>query len=86
MFFWIKDVLNEINEVNVFDFLYYINEMIKLIILNVVDMELYNLVKKLQIYSYILYCIKVFKIKCRFGFFKEKCFKIRIFGNINFLE
>lgn len=46
MFFWIKDVLNEINEVNVFDFLYYINEMIKLIILNV-DMELYNLVKKL---------------------------------------
>lgn len=47
MFFWIKDVLNEINEVNVFDFLYYINEMIKLIILNVVDMELYNLVKKL---------------------------------------
>lgn len=47
MFFWIKDVLNEINEVNVFDFLYYINEIIKLIILNVVDMELYNLVKKL---------------------------------------
>lgn len=47
MFFWIKDVLIEINEVNVFDFLYYINEIIKLIILNVVDMELYNLVKKL---------------------------------------
>lgn len=47
MFFWIKDVLNEMNEVNVFDFLYYINEIIKLIILNVVDMELYNLVKKL---------------------------------------
>lgn len=63
------------NEVNVPDLLHYINETIKSTIPNVADMELHNLVKKLQTHSHTTYCTKAFKTKCRFGFPKEKCFK-----------
>lgn len=78
--------MNEINEVNVPDLLHYKNETIKSTIPNVADMELHNLVKKLQTHSHTPYCTKALKTKCRFGFPKEKCFRTRIFGNIIFSE
>ena len=85
MFLWVKDLPGDLSKVSITDIENYINKTIfSTIPDDKIDLELKQLVTRLQVHSHTAYCSKNYSSRCRFGFPKLECSKTKVFSNINF--
>ena len=85
MFLWVKDLPGDLSKVSITDIENYINKTIfSTIPDDKIDLELKQLVTRLQVHVHTAYCSKNYSSRCRFGFPKLECSKTKVFSNVNF--